>query len=454
MLKRKEKIMILMLMCAGFLGSLSQSLLTSALPSIMSAFGVSAALGQWVTTGYILVMGIITAISALLFYRFHTRPLLEVSLGIFIAGAVVAYFAPNFPALLTGRILQACGAGPLIPLLQTVVLYVYPKEKQGQAIGLTGIIVGFAPAVGPTLSGILVDAFGWRSIFVFLMIITAVVLVIAHFTVTEVGDRSRSSFDGISLMLYGVGFSAFMAGVTFMKGGNLLQLKILILLVLGVACLALFARRQLCIDQPILKLSLMKYRTLDLGIFILGTAYALNMAGTILVPLFNQTLCGWSATLSGLIMMPGSLLIAILSPLSGRLMDRFGAKRNCLFGMVCMIIGNLTFALFPTTCPIALVVISYAIRCTGMAFLMTPSTALAVQELPLVEKPHGMAILNSFRQMSGSLFSTIFVVIATIVSGAESLALNGMHVAFYTMTALAIAGTFIAMMIPDHVSSK
>ena len=448
MTEKQDRRIILTLMLAGFIGSLSQNMLSSALPAIMQTFDVSAAIGQWLTTSYILVMGIITAVSAFLFYRFHTRLLVQVSLGLFSLGCILALLAQSFPMLLAARILQAVGAGPLIPLLQIVVLHLYPPERQGFALGLTGIIVGFAPAVGPTLSGLLVDAFGWRSIFVFLLVISGVVLLLGQLSLRSIGERVLQPLDLFSIVLYTVGFSAVMLGVTFLRSGSFLQADVLLSFAVGIGALWLFVRRQNRLETPFLRLRLLaQYRTLVYGCILLGAAYVLNMAGTILVPLFNQTLCGYSATASGLLLLPGSLVIAVFSPISGKLTDRFGAKRVCIGGMLANAVGNLMFFFAGTDAGAALILLSYAFRGLGMAMVMTPSTSLAVQEIRLAEKPHAMAILNSFRQMSGSLFSTVLVILATVASlPSPAINLFGMHAAFLAMTGLPVLGIVISIL--------
>ena len=167
MITAKDKALFFVLMAAGFIGTLSQNLLTSALPSIIESFSITPAVGQWLTTSYILLIGVMTALSAYMYNRFPTRRLILISIGVFIFGCMISLTAADFRILLVGRFIQAFGAGPTIPLLQIAAVYIYPPECQGEALGLTGIIVGFAPAVGPTLSGILTDLFGWRSIFAF-----------------------------------------------------------------------------------------------------------------------------------------------------------------------------------------------------------------------------------------------------------------------------------------------
>ena len=449
-MKNNGRWMIIVMMLAGFIGTLSQNMLSSALPSIMADFGVSAAIAQWVTTSYILIMGIMSAVSAFLFNRFPTKPLIQISLAVFTAGCVVAWFANSFPMLLAARIIQAVGAGPLIPVLQISVLHIYPKEQQGYALGLTGIIVGFAPALGPTLSGILVDNFGWRGIFVFLIIVAAVALVCGQFVLKDLVGQRSLHLDMLSIILYSLGFTLIMLGITFMRSGSLLQPRVILGFMVGIVFLYIFVKRQAVLEQPFLNLMLLvNYKTLVFGSILLGMAYALNMAGTILVPLFNQTICPYSATVAGLLLLPGSLVIAICSPVSGKMADRLGAKKVCILGMISNIIGNLMFVFFGSGVGRIAIVTAYAFRGLGMALVMTPSTSLAVQDIELKDKAQAMAILNSFRQMSGSLISSVLVVAASTASlPSSSINIRGIHLAFVIMVVMSVSGVLLSALSP------
>lgn len=453
MINKKDKFMIMVLMLAGFAGSLSQNLLTSALPAIINDLKINAVSGQWLTTSYILILGIITAISAWIFFCIPTRKLELISLSLFTIGCLGAILAPNFSILLFMHIIQACGAGILIPLMQMVVLELYPMEKQGQAMSLTGIIVGFAPALGPTISGILTDHWGWRSIFVLLSALGIFCLLISLVTLRNVGNLNVLPLDWKSLLLYSLGFITLMLGVDGLS--NSLSLSSFVLIAISLIILWIFCYIQLNHPHPLLKIKLLKNRAMASGTGLLGLAYVLMMAGTILVPLYIQTMCHYSATVSGLILFPGSLLIALLSPLSGRLTDQIGAQKVCLSGIIILAIGCLCFVFCNETSSIFWIVLSYTLRSIGLAFLITPCSTLAVQEIPAEDKANATAIVNSFRQMCGALFSTVLVMISTLASKGNSLDMIGIHTSFIWMFLIAVIGIVISIfLIPKKISLR
>ncbi|MGI6452419.1 MAG: MFS transporter [Syntrophomonadaceae bacterium] len=237
---------------------------------------------------------------------------------------------------------------------------------------------------------------------------------------------------------------SFMLAVTFMKSGSIFKPEIIGLFIIGIACLVIFTKRQLKSPEPLLKLSLFKYRSLVFGVILLGISYVIMVAGTIFVPIYIQIICGYSATISGLIMLPGSLLIAVLSPATGRLVDDFGASQICFIGMIFLIIGNVPFVFYDSHTALSMICVAYIIRSIGLAFLIIACTSLGLQNLPLIDKPQGTAIQNSLRQMIGSLFSTILVVVASIISSPSAINVSGMHISFLIMTIMTLIGLFIS----------
>ena len=445
MIARRDKLMAAELLVAGLLCFLSQNVMTSALPSVMDELSIDAVTGQWLTTAYILVMGVVTSISAWLFTRFTTRRLELCAVGLFTVGCAIDLLAPNFPLLLLGRVIQAAGAGILALLIQVVLLYVFPPERQGQAMGLMGIVVGFAPVAAPTFAGLMVDAFGWRSIFLTFFLLSATAFAFGFFVMRDLGKQEKTRLDVTSVALYAVGFSSFMLSVNFLKSEGPLSPITLGLFALGVVCLAVFTRMQLRSEKPLLKLSLLARPELSVSTAMIGVAYVLMMAGTILIPLYIQTAAGHSASTSGLILLPGSLLIAFLSPVCGRLTDRFGARSVCVVGMCVLVLGSAAFILFDAKTSVATMVVAYAVRSVGLSLLVTPNTTLAVQSMSLADKPHASAIQNSLRQMSGALFSALLVLAASVASSGPELDMTGLHAVFAIMTGVAALGLLLAV---------
>lgn len=438
-------------MTAAFASSFSQNLLTSALPSIMKDFSIDAVTGQWLTTGYTLVMGVITCISAVLFNKYST-PKLELSaLFLFAAGCLGAVMAPTFPVLLSARMIQACGAGMLTPMMQMSLLHIYPPERQGEAMGLTGVVVGAAPAVAPAAAGLLIDSFGWRSIFIILFFIITAASAAGAFTLRNLKELQPEPIELQSLILYASGFSFFMLGVDQLKRSGLQSAHAYILFAAGMTVLAVFIRRQSLSDRPILMVNLLKYRNVSMGTVIISITYVLMMASSILVPLYIQTVSGHSATFSGIIMVPGSALIAFMSPVSGKITDRMGSRTVIIAGLLALAAGCGGFILFTESTGAVPVVLFYMLRSIGIAFLITACTTLTVRSLPLARKPHAMALLNSLRLMSGALFSAVIVLIADVLSLTETTDIHGIHAAFTAMTAIAAAGLFASVrMIPSE----
>lgn len=445
----REKMMIPVMMVGAFLGSLSQNMLASALSTILAEFQVSALVGQWLTTIYLLILGVITVLTAVLFQRVRTRVLLETSLLLFAVGCFMALFAPSFWFLLLSRAIQACGAGVLIPVLQMVLIHLYPAEKQGQALGLSGIVIGFAPAVGPSVSGLLIDSFGWRSLFLFLLVATLLVVVAGFFTFRQVGDPKRPPLLLGSALFYGVGFTLFMVAVTQFGNSGVPLAVSLSLSAAGIVVLGVFIRTQLRDAEPLLHLSLFKNHSMQTGTTLMVITYTVMTSGTILVPLYVQSICGLSATLSGLSMLPGSLLLAALSPIAGRLTDRMGIQKVVIAGLIFLLFGTGGYALVSANSPLIVTTCIYSIRSVGLAFLLMPLTAYAVNGLSLDEADHGMAILNSLRQICGSLFSTLLTLAATALSAGRDLDLTGFRAAGLISAAIVLV-SLILWILPKH----
>ena len=432
------------LMLGAFIASMGQNMLTSALSSIMVEFQISASLGQLLTTGYIMLLGIISALSAFLIRKYSTKSLFLCCMGMFLLGGILALFAPSFPLLLLGRAIQACGAGVLVPLLQTVAFYLFPKEKHGQAMGIVMLVIGFAPALGPVVSGVFVDVWGWRSIFVLMIGVAILSLALGAMNIQDFSDGEKSKLDMVSTALYGLGFCGFMLGVTSMKEAGVFALQTLLLFGGGVLLLGVFIRRQFREEHPMMELRLFGNREFCMAAVLIGVTYMASMSGATIVPLYVQTARGETATISGLVVLPGMLVSILLSPVAGKLFDRYGARKVTLTGLLILFLGNSGFLFCSDSSSLGLVTLLYLIRMFGTTLLLTPLSAYSVSTLEKGQIPQSTAIVTSFRQMVASLATSILVVIISAISAPFAVTSQAVQVSFGIQSVIYLAMIFLA----------
>lgn len=441
---RRRNFILVTLMLGAFIASMGQNMLTSALSSIMVEFQISASLGQLLTTGYIMLLGIISALSAFLIRKYSTKSLFLCCMGMFLLGGILALFAPSFPLLLLGRAIQACGAGVLVPLLQTVAFYLFPKEKHGQAMGIVMLVIGFAPALGPVVSGVFVDLWGWRSIFALMIGVAILSLALGAMNLQDFSDGEKSKLDMVSTALYGLGFCGFMLGVTSMKEAGVFALQTLLLFGGGVLLLGLFIRRQFREEHPMMELRLFGNREFCMAAVLIGVTYMASMSGATIVPLYVQTARGETATISGLVVLPGMLVSILLSPVAGKLFDRYGARKVTLTGLLILFLGNSGFLFCSDSSSLGLVTLLYLIRMFGTTLLLTPLSAYSVSTLEKGQIPQSTAIVTSFRQMVASLATSILVVIISAISAPFAVTSQAVQVSFGIQSVIYLAMIFLA----------
>ena len=434
-----------------FFASVSQSMMTSALPTIMHESGIDATLGQLLTTSYIYVLGIVAAFSAFLITRCNVRRLFLGALAIFCAGCALGYFSQHYSVLLASRLMQACGTGVLMPLMQVIALELYPKEQHGHALGLVGLVFGFAPVVGPTLSGIITDVLGWRTIFAILGAGALLSLAVSSLMVRDVGKHERTSLDMVSMLLYTFGLVVFMVGVTGLEQFGFFDARAFGPTLVGIGLIVAFAVRQFRIANPYLKLALFRNRTFSIGLALLVTAQVVMMSSALQVPLCIQEIHGYTPTESGLILLAGALCMPLLNPVTGKLYDRFGARLNGAVGFSLLFAGTGAFVFFSAEVSPVWIAAMYLVRMVGVAFVLMPMTAYCMSGLGPADIPQGAAIVNSFRQVCGSLGSSAMMAVVTFAtpaaSGVAGMSMEGFSVSFAIQAGLAAAALIGALVL-------
>ncbi|MFB9274398.1 DHA2 family efflux MFS transporter permease subunit [Cohnella cellulosilytica] len=395
----------------AFLATLNQTVMTVAIPKLIGEFAITAATAQWLTTGYMLVNGVLIPITAYLMQRFSTRQLFQASMWIFLVGTIVSALASDFPVLLTGRLIQAAGAGIIMPLLMNVILTIFPPNNRGAAMGMVGLAIIFAPAVGPVLAGYILESYAWETMFYGMIPLTLIVIVCGLIYLRNVSEKGSTKLDVPSVAFSTVGFGALLYG--FSRAGSLgwSSTEVIAMIVVGVVSLGLFTWRQLVADKPLLDLRAFKYNMFTLTTLINIAVTMVMYADMMLLPLYLQNARGYTALESGLLMLPGAIVMGILMPAAGKLFDRFGAKWLAIVGMLITIVTTIGFIDLTDTTSYTYLLLMSTGRRIGMALLLMPLQTAGLNQLPSKLNAHGTAISNTIRQVAGAVGTSLLVTI-------------------------------------------
>lgn len=346
--------------------------------------------------------------------RFSTRKLFIGCMSLFTIGSIVCAAAPTFSILLLGRICQAASTGILMPTVFALLLLVFPRESRGAAMGMIGIIIGFAPAVGPSISGMLVDTIGWRALFMLVSALSVAVVVGSTARLKNFDKLERTTFDALSVAVLCVGMVCLLYGLSTFTSSEQPIVSVA-LMVVGAAVLALFAYRQTRLPNPVLRVQVLHEREFRVATLIVILLEALLIGLSVLIPIFIQNALGESPTVSGLMMLPGALGGAFCGLLAGKLFDRFGVRVITVAGGLVLAAGSAGFLALAIDSPIPAVCLVYTVTCVGIQFLITPINTWGINSLSDSDLPHGNAIVATVEQVGASL-GTAFVVSLTALS--------------------------------------
>lgn len=452
---KRDVVMVAVLLSGTLLAVLNQTLLSPALPAIMAGLSVDATTVQWLTSGYSLVEAVVIPLSAYLIGRFTTRRLFIGFFVVFAVGSLAAAIAPNFWVLLFGRVLQAVCTGAVMPMVFTVILLVFPREKRGTAMGVIGLIIGFAPAVGPSVAGLLVDSVGWRWLFGIVTVLAAVVIILAVATLRNYGDFKRTKFDVPSVALSTIGLVCLLFGLsTFSSTDNMAAT--LALIVVGALVVGLYVRRQVTMPVPMLKVDILRTRKYATAVIVIVIVQAALMGTGVITPLYIQGIRGYSATMSGVAMLPGALIGAFMGLVSGRLFDRYGVKRVVVPGSLVALAGAACLVLLGMDTDFVFIMLAYTVLTVGLQFTMTPLNTWGVNALDNAVIQHAQGLSNTLNQVAASVGTALLVSISALAARmvpdapATEQMFMGYHMAFCVTAALmAVAVAVILLFVSD-----
>ncbi|MGN7227719.1 MDR family MFS transporter [Dietzia maris] len=448
-LPRRQLVGIIGALALGaFLMILNETVLTVALPSIMADYGVSAAAGQWLTTGFLLTMAVVIPTTGFLLQRFPMRALFVFALGSFLAGTLLAIVAPVFGVLLAARVLQAVGTAIVMPLLMSTTLTLVPLRHRGTVMGLNSIVIAVGPAIGPTVSGIVVNSLSWHWIFVGMTPLAVLILVLGIVFIKIPSATRRVPLDVPSVVLSVLAFGGLVYAISIF--GDVLAEPVLPLAsaVIGLVALAAFVARQIGLARTggeLLNLQPFANRTFSLSVAMIMIAMGTLLGTVVILPIFLQNGSGLSTLTIGLMLLPGGLVQVAVGPVFGRVFDRHGPRPVLIPGALMLALGQWLFTtIHPDTAP-GLIVAFHTIFCIGLAMLMTGLLAAALSDVPQRLYGHGSAIFNTAQQLGGAIGTTIFVTVMSTVAlgrtdGGAPLVdglFEGAHIAFLVGGALA-----------------
>jgi DHA2 family lincomycin resistance protein-like MFS transporter len=456
-LSARDRTIIGVLLVATFVVILNETIMAVALPVLITDLHVTPSVGQWLTAGFLLTMSVIIPITGFLIRRVATRTLYGVAMGLFSTGTLVAALAPGFSVLLGARVVQASGTAIMLPLLMTTVMTLVPPARRGAVMGNLSIVISVAPAIGPTVSGIVLSFLGWRAMFLVVLPVALVTLWIGLRKMVDVGEPTRAPIDGLSVALSALGFGGLVYGLSSIgAGGGGAALPSWLPFVVGGLGIVAFVARQLGLqrtDRALLDLRTFRSRTFTTASVIMMLMMATLLGSLTLLPIYMQNVLHLSPLATGLLLLPGGLVMGLLGPVVGRLYDRLGVRALLVPGTVATSLALWWSTLFDATTPAWSVLGFHVLLSVGLAFVFTPLFTAGLGAVEPRLYSYGSAIFGSTQQLAGAAGVALLVSVLSVGSarltaaGATSVAATagGVHDAFLVAAVLSVLAIIAAV---------
>lgn len=377
----------------AFVGMYSETSLNIALPELSKTFGLPISTIQLLVVGYMMIIGIVLPFASLLMKTFKVKTLTLFSLTSFFIGSILSAAAPNFGLLLTGRMIQGIGTGLILPILFALTMEVFPIQKLGAAMGMAALIIMFAPAVGPTLAGILLSIASWRLIFASFAVFLAIAWILAFNFIESPFELTKPKIDLLSTITSALGFGGIVLGFSLAS--------------------------EYSFQSPIVVVS-----SLVIGLI----------------------------ALTGMIMLPGGILNAVVSFASGKLYDKMGPKVLVPLGFIFTLVGAFLFSRFSTDTSIGYVIFCHLLLMIGIPLSMSPAQSSGLSALPPHLSTDGSTIINTFQQVIGAICTALTTCLLQLGQSANAQTsqqafVNGAHMSTYFVIGLAILGLILSFFV-------
>ncbi len=462
--RSRNKLVINLMLVATFVVFLNETVIGVALPSIMDDLNIEASTAQWLSTAFMLTVAVVIPMTGYLMQRFSTRQVFVLAMSLFSLGTAIAAISPGFEVLLLGRVVQASGTAIMMPLLMTTVMTLVPPHERGKMMGNISIVMSVAPAVGPAIGGLIVQALDWRFIFILVLPIALLALTLGAIRVQNVSEPRPIPLDVLSVILSAFAFGGLIYGLSSLGEsirGNAL-VSPWIPLVVGSGALAVFLFRQLVLqrrDRAFLDLRTFNSRGFTVAIILMVIMMGALFGTIILLPRYTQEVLGLAPAASGLLLVPGSLLMGLAGPFIGRLYDKVGPRVLIVPGSIVVSIALWGLTLLSETTPWGFVLAAHVLLCLGLAFTFTPLFTSSMAALNPTLYSHGSATIGTVQQLAGAAGTALFIALYTIGKftaldgGATevSAVANGVHTAFMAGAFISLLGVAVAPFVPKPV---
>lgn len=406
---------LIIFIIAAALLSAAQTVVTTGLADIMADFNASSATAQLIYSLFLLVLGVMIPLSAFFTRRFKIKTILITSLTLFLIGCIIAYLAPNIDVLIISRAIQAIGAGILLPITQIVLFKVIPEEKWQLYMGFFGLIIGIAPALAPTFAGVIIDSIGWRSIFLIFAVLIAILIIVASFVIKLEFETGPYPLDVSSLILCVLACVGIMFGFSNISQNGLNEWVILPI-VIGIISLIIFVKRQFNIETPLLNLEVIKNKYFFFGTLFSAILYFTMCGLNVIMPLFVQTVSYYSATTSGLILLPATIVMILFNFIGPLMANKFGVRKVLILSCVFSIVGYLLMMTYNGGTSIEYMIATQIIRAIGAGLGLMPAVTWTIAVVS-GDVEDATAINNTVRQIIGAIGSALAVVVMTVFAG-------------------------------------
>ncbi|GAA4676398.1 DHA2 family efflux MFS transporter permease subunit [Pseudonocardia yuanmonensis] len=451
---RSASTVVWLLVGSAFVMILNETIMSVALPVLVTDLGITVGTAQWLTSGFLLTMSVVIPITGFLLQRLTPRTVFLASMSLFSLGTLISALAPGFGLLMTGRVVQALGTAVMIPLLMTTVIRLVPAERRGATMGTITVVIAVAPAVGPTISGVILSTLGWRWMFIVILPIALLALAAGATWLRLDSETRRIPLDWASVVLSALAFGGLVFGLSSIgesaRGEALLPPWAPTLI--GVVALAIFVVRQLRLQREgraLLDLRPLGFRPFVVSLVLVVLGMMALFGVLILLPLYLQDVLGVSAFVTGLAVLPGGLVMGLLGPFVGRLYDRVGARPLVIPGTAVLALSLWGFTTVGASTPVGMLIGLHVLLVIGLSFMFTPLMTDALGRLPGELDSHGSAILATLQQVAGAAGTALFVTLMVVFAATPGVAADvaGARAAFLCAAVIATVALPVSLLV-------